>query len=993
MTTQQIIQSLRDPNTVEINSLKPSCCFYSKVNFNQEYLIDLNGKWEFTYKNDFFDRDETFYLKKHLEQKIIVPGHIELSGYGNIQYVNTQYPWDGKTKLIPPNFLEESNPTGQYLRKFEINTLDTNNQYILNFDGVELCFNVWLNGVYIGYGEDSHTRTQFDISPWLKKGYNFLAVEVYKYGSAIWLEDQDQWRLFGIHRSVYITLEPKYNVKDVNIKTRINFKLQSAIIDLKIKLNSPCEMTVVIKDPSQDVVYKSISYFNKDNLISIELDRVKIWSDEFPYLYTLELTTSDQISKVRFGIKEIKIKNNIILINEKKIILNGINRHEFHSKKGRAIGEEEMLFDIRFMKKNNINAVRCSHYPNQNRWYQLCDEYGIYVIDEVNLETHGTWQKMGIIDHQNENIVPHDNKIWEKAVLSRGASMYEQHKNHVSIIMWSCGNESYTGEIFQSLSAYLKSVDSTRLVHYEGVVNNREYKNISDVESRMYAMPEDVISYCWNDPEKPMILCEYSHSMGNSNGGLDKYQELIHKCNNYHGGFIWEYIEHGLEYGPLGVHYGGDYDDRPTDYNFVIDGLIKYDRSYSPKVLEVKYTYQPFKIKIFPTSFEIKNYHRFKNLSSYEIKINIFKNGNLSNSQIITLDCNPDQSRNYDFSNLCDEESDFIRIEVQHKEDGLYYKKGDEIGFEEKTVYEKRDLEKPVNNEHSTLEVIEGDVNIGVRMNSLMVQFHKSLCKITSMNISGKELLHNGRLFPGPTFFRAPTDNDYGAQKDYEMRQWELASKYQKGKSIKINKSQQGIVISTVLEIGTVPSTQIKVDYHFTNYNFIEVSMSYKGHESLPPMYRFGFDSHLKKELSNMTWYGKGPGETYQDRKKGSKTNIYVDRVDDQFTYTYPQTFGNKTDVRWIEILDDNGNGLRYESNELFEASVKKYSEITLSNADHQYELPHPFDLYFVIDKEQIGVGGNNSWGSWIDPGILDLQEGTINFVFKIIPKKGKKGE
>ena len=989
MNSEKILEVLRNPKIVELNRLKPYSNHLFQQSNKKDTIISLDGFWDFNHCY-FKDRDDDFFNRSHLNNTCLVPSHIELNGFGRIQYVNTQYPWDGDFRNNPPSFPENKNEVGQYLRSFEVADIDHNSTYYLTFLGVELCFNVWVNGTFVGYSENSHSTTRFDITNFISAGDNKVAVEVYKYGSAIWLEDQDQWRMFGIHRSVYIEKQPKSNVRNLSVKSHLMNDYHDAIVDIDIEVNNIVDTEVVIYNPNNQVVHKQTYKIDKEAKVRVHIQNIDLWSSEFPKLYKLYVIVKKSIYSTTFGLREIKVDKNQILLNGKKLILNGINRHEFEMTRGRAITRKEMLFDIQFMKKNNINAVRCSHYPNQDLWYHLCDQYGIYVIDEVNLETHGTWQKMSRVDHKSEHIVPHDKEEWLPAVLQRGKDLYEQHKNHPSIIMWSLGNESYSGTVIQKLSEYFHSVDKTRLVHYEGVFHNRTYAPISDVESRMYASPQDIIDYCENSPEKPIILCEYAHAMGNSNGGMNKYQELIHRYDNYHGGFIWEYIEHGLKPNRLEpVKYGGDYDDRPNDSNFNIDGLIKYDRTETPKVSEVKYVYQPFRATFDKEIFTIKNDYRFTNLSDFEVIVSFIQKGVIIHQEKTHINCSPMEKASFNYSNLCDQNYDLVRLEIKLKEDYIWAKKGHEIGFEEYGIVD--DDSEELTQTLGTPELVIGDVNIGVKANGVTYLFSKTDCKLSSIKIEDEEMLYNTRKSPGPVFFRAATDNDYGAKKDYELRQWMNASRYQQGRSIDASLKGHEVVVNTVIAVGTIPETTIQIDYRIDGNGSMKVSMSYQGEESFPSLYRFGFDLMIKKEYQNVSWYGRGPNETYQDRKRGNKTGIYHEKIEDQYLYTYPQTYGNKTDVRWMKIQHFNSVGLLFKSSELFECSARSYSEFHLDQADHANELPKPFCSYVVIDKIQLGVCGNDSWGAWVKEENQIHSVDRLNFDFMIEPIKGNK--
>ncbi|MGL5542816.1 MAG: glycoside hydrolase family 2 TIM barrel-domain containing protein, partial [Fusobacteriaceae bacterium] len=550
-------------------------------------------------------------------------------------------PWDGHEKLIPPMVPKDFNPVSSYVKTFEIPENWDRKAVYISFQGVESAFKIWLNGEFVGYSEDSFTPAEFDLSPYITEGENTLAVEVYKWCSGSWLEDQDFWRFSGIFRDVYLYTVPEIHVRDLRIVTELEGDYKKTVVKTEMKLQYLEKKHVKIV---QEIYYAEknlvasgeVSTESKNESLAVEIDHPDLWSAENPFLYEIIMTIKDAMTEEvievvlqKIGIRTFQMKDGLMLINGKRIVFKGVNRHEFSCYNGRVISEEEMLWDIKFLKANNFNAVRTSHYPNVTRWYELCDEYGLYVIDEANIESHGTWQKMGAC--RPEFVVPDSKPEWLGTVLDRGKSMLERDKNHPSIIIWSCGNEAYGGENLYKLSQYFRETDPTRIVHYEGVFWDRRYNGTSDMESRMYAKVVDIEEYLNNDPEKPFINCEYSHAMGNSNGGLHKYTELEEKYPMYQGGFIWDYIdqaimkrdENGIEF----LAFGGDFNDRSTDYNFCVNGLVYGDRKPSPKMQEVKGLFSDYKILPEKNSVVIKNQSLFTNISKYSTQYKVLRDG------------------------------------------------------------------------------------------------------------------------------------------------------------------------------------------------------------------------------------------------------------------------------------------------------------------------------------------------------------------------------
>lgn len=593
--------------------------FQNNFTENNSLLQSLNGSWQFRYSRNALERPEHFYQEDFIAREfdeITVPGHIELAGYDKIHYINTMYPWEGHTYRRPAfslgknsligTFSEASyNPVGSYLKRFDLDDGLLGKRVSISFEGVEQAMYVWLNGQFIGYAEDSFTPSEFDLTPYIKEKDNVLAVEVHKRSTAAFLEDQDFFRFFGIFRNVTLYAKPEIHMEDLWLKPFLREDNTSGKLELELKLSSRIELGMInisLLDDNDKIVFED-SMKAKDNVIyeSNILDSIKPWSYKNPYLYTVILKAFDkngalaEIVPYQIGFRRIEIKNKIILLNGKRLILNGVNRHEWSATGGRCINFSDMQTDMELILKNNINAVRTSHYPNQIPWYYLCDNHGIYLMAETNLESHGSWQKMGAIEPSWN--VPGSILEWKEAVLDRARTNFETFKNHTSILFWSLGNESYAGDNIESMNHFFQEKDASRLVHYEGVVNNRVYEaTISDVESRMYATPKEAEDYLESNPLKPFILCEYMHDMGNSLGGLKSYMDLISRYEMYQGGYIWDFIDQALFVkdeitGEMVLRYGGDFDDRPSDYEFSGNGIVFADRTEKPAMQEVKYYY------------------------------------------------------------------------------------------------------------------------------------------------------------------------------------------------------------------------------------------------------------------------------------------------------------------------------------------------------------------------------------------------------------------
>ena len=579
----------------------------------------LNGIWNFHYCTNAKERPADFYKEEFIQDgfdEIKVPGHIELAGYDKIHYINTMYPWEGHQYRRPAYSLEGNegegvfseasyNPVGSYFKTFDLEEGLLGKRVCICFEGVEQAMYVWLNGEFVGYAEDSFTPSEFDLTPFIRERNNVLAVEVHKRSTAAFLEDQDFFRFFGIYRNVTLYAKPEIHVEDMWAKPVLNEDNTSGTLTLDLKISyvaQPGNLKVYLKDVQGNIcVQKTVPISENIKLEPEAIENIIPWDNHNPYLYTLELELYDKAGNLKevvpykIGFRRVEIKNKIILLNGKRLILNGVNRHEWSAESGRCIDRKEMNWDIQLFKDNNINAVRTCHYPDQIPWYYLCDENGIYMMAEMNLESHGSWQKMGRIDPSWN--VPGSMPQWKEIVLDRARTNFETFKNHTSILFWSLGNESYAGDNIEYANRYYKEIDNSRLVHYEGVFHNRNYnETISDVESRMYASPQSIVEYLEADPKKPFILCEYMHDMGNSLGGMKSYIDLIDKYEMYQGGFIWDYIDQALFVqdeitGEKVLRYGGDFDDRPSDYEFSGNGIVFADRTEKPALQEVRYYY------------------------------------------------------------------------------------------------------------------------------------------------------------------------------------------------------------------------------------------------------------------------------------------------------------------------------------------------------------------------------------------------------------------
>lgn len=599
---------------------------YSDMKKEENPLFQsLNGQWEFFYSKNVKSRPVNFYEETFDASgfdKIMVPGHIELAGYDKIRYINTMYPWEGKeyhrgaysmeaTGAEKGMFSEaEYNPVGSYIKYFDLDKNMCGKRIHICFEGVEEAMYLWLNGQFVGYAEDSFTPSEFDLTPYIKETGNVLAVQVHKMSTAAFLEDQDFFRFFGIFRNVTLKAIPDVHMDDVWFQPVLNQDNVSGSVSVSMKVSAPDAQNItadfILKDREENLLAEKSVQLKKENdhlegTICIDLETVRLWDNHDPYLYHayVELKAEDgslvEVIPYDIGFRRIEIIDKIIYLNGKRLVITGVNRHEWNPKTGRCIGLEDMRADIACMLRNNINSVRTCHYPDQIPWYYMCDNAGIYVMAETNLESHGSFQKLGAIEPSCN--VPGSFPQWREAVLDRARNNFETFKNHTSVLFWSLGNESYAGDDIEAMNVYFAEKEDGRLVHYESSYYNRAYEDtISDLETRMYAKPEDVEEYLNNNPKKPYILCEFMHDMGNSMGGLGSYMKLIDKYDMYQGGFIWDFIDQAILVkdpvtGKEVLRYGGDFDDKPSDYEFSANGIVFADRKEKPAMQEVRYYY------------------------------------------------------------------------------------------------------------------------------------------------------------------------------------------------------------------------------------------------------------------------------------------------------------------------------------------------------------------------------------------------------------------
>ncbi len=969
------------------------------------FRLPLDGVWKFHYARNYAQTVSGFEAEDFdckCWEDIRVPAHIQMEGYDIPQYVNIQYPWDGREDVWRDAVPSEFNPVASYVKYFTLPEGFKKNGLYISFQGVESGFALWLNGQYVGYSEDSFTPSDFDLTPYVKEGENKLAVQVFKWTSSSWCEDQDFYRFSGIFRSVYLYTMPKVHVYDLKVQPVVDEAVLNAdlLVTMQMRGEGKARLTLtgsrnysVLEEKEEQIFFSEELPVSEGEVhFEKEVKKPDLWSAEIPNLYTLTIECFDQngerseLVSQRIGFRRFEMKDGIMTLNGKRIVFKGVNRHEFSSKTGRAVTREEVLKDIVTMKQNNINAIRTCHYPDASIIYDLCDEYGLYMIAENNLESHGSWDAAMHGSVPKDTIVPGDNMDWEPMMLDRVNSCYQRDKNHPAVLIWSVGNESYGGKVIFDMSEKFRALDPYRLVHYEGIFNDRRYEATSDMESQMYTSVENVKKFLAEHKEKPFIMCEYTHAMGNSCGAMHKYTDLTDTEPRYQGGFIWDYIDQSIlkkdRYGKDFQAYGGDFLERPTDYNFSGNGICYGgDRDPSPKMQEVKFNYQNISILFEKEGkFTVVNKNLFANTDRFRCVAVLQKNGVVVKKQEIETTVPPLSTKDYEipFAILRADDKDqkkdpdaeyTLTVSFRLKEDMSWADAGHEVAFGQK-IYKKipafHASEKPI-------RVVHGKVNIGVKGEDFDCLFSMLSGGLVSYRYAGKEMIEK---IPMPNFWRAPVDNDNGSMAPARYAQWKIASMYISHRNggmfdnvpTKVEEKDNTVTVTYTYFMPTTPAGKCQVSYTVFGDGTIETKLMYDPVEGLPDMPEFGMMFQFNADYDNLTWYGMGSEETYADRRHGAKLGIYSNKVADNMAkYLVPQECGNKVGVRYARIADAKGRGMMFEGDEL-SFSALPYTPHELENAAHVYELPQVHHTIVRVALAQMGVGGDDSWGSLVHP-------------------------
>lgn len=987
-----------NPQMISLNTEQSHCTLIPYQNINQAlkaerfaspFFKSLNGKWKFNWVKKPANRPMDFYKTEFdVSQwdEIDVPGNWQMFGYGIPVYLNIPYVF----KKDPPHIQQDYNPVGSYRTEFTIAKDWDGRQVFLHFDGVESAFYLWINGEKVGYSQGSRTPAEFNITKYLKNGKNILAAEVYQWSDGSYLECQDFWRLSGIFRNVYLFSTPKVHIRDFEIKTDLDNNFVDATLSVTAKVwnygEKNCEKPMV-----QVSLYDSENNLNGGQVLmkattaliapateSVIMMKTQIknplkWSAEFPNLYTLVLRLMDkdgnelEIESAKFGFREVEITNGQLKVNGVSILVKGVNRHEHDDRTGHYVTRESMIKDIQLMKQFNINTVRTSHYPDDPEWYELCDKYGLYLIDEGNIEAHG-------IGYAPENVLA-NRPEWKEAHLDRIRRMVERDKNHPSIIIWSLGNEAGDGTAFEACSDWIHHRDPSRPVHYERAGRQPH----TDIVCPMYSRIESIIKYAQEEQNRPLILCEYAHAMGNSVGNLQDYWDAIEKYDFLQGGCIWDWVDQGLikttEDGREYWGYGGDFGDNPNDANFCLNGLVLPDRGLTPKIWEVKKVYQYIKflpVNLAEGKIEIINKYFFRNLKDLIIKWEVIGDceqvlsGNISQPDIAPNESKIIDLKNYKIIPKPGVEY-FLNFSVITANEEALVPKGHEVAIEQfelpiEIVVNKTSIEK-----FPELSITQDKAKATITGENFNLIFDKKTGTISSYVFKGTKLIEAG---PIPNFWRAPTDNDFGNGMQKRCAHWQKASNNRIVKKIRVKKIAKNRIDVLVDFVLPDVDSKHRVSYSVLGSGDIVVASNLRlGEQSVHELMRFGMKMRLPKEFEKMEYFGRGPHENYWDRKTASLIGIYKSTVRDQYVpYISPQENGNKTEVRWAAFRNEEGMGMMAIGMELLSMSALHYSIEDLSQekrgTKHDIDLQERDFVALNLDYKQTGVGGDNSWGA-----------------------------
>ncbi len=958
------------------------------------YEQSLDGMWRFHYAPspanvvagfEAADFDASGW------DEIPVPAHIQLQGYDRPQYVNVQYPWDGWEQVEPGEVPTGFNPVASYVRDIELDRpLEDGETVSVVFAGAESAIAVWCNGRYVGYGTDSFTPNEFDLTEVLVPGVNRLAVQVFKFSSGSWLEDQDMFRFSGLFREVRLVRRPRAHIEDLRIRTILSDDLASAEVRVEVELRGEGSVTGRLEGAG---ALEAVG----DGVFVVRVDDPRLWSPESPALYELVLEVRDaagaltEVVPQQVGIRRFGIEDGVLKLNGRRVVFHGVNRHEF-GLDGRVMTREQTEEDLRALKRINVNAIRTSHYPNNSFFYELADRYGFLVIDEMNLETHGMWDRLRYLGASDDEAFPGDRPEWLPALLDRAASMLERDKNHVSVVMWSCGNESYGGTDIVAVADWFRANDD-RPVHYEGTDWDARHPEMSDVLSKMYTPAAQLPAFLEQHPGKPLILCEYAHAMGNSFGAVDEYVELAYREPRFQGGFIWDFSDQAIAMtdpdGCAYFGYGGDNGESPHDGDFCGNGIFFADHTPTPKTQEVAKVYEGLKVAVERDSFTVENRYLATASSAFACVVTLSREGEVLASATVETDVAPGARASYPLPVTvpdADGEHDVV-VSFRLREATAWADAGHEVAwgqgvFGAWTPLAQVGAEPP--------RLVRGIHNIGVHGSRFHVIFSRLHGGLTAYRFGegaegGRELL---RGVVRPNFWHAPTSNERGWGGPAEDGAWLLASRYA------FTRPESLDPVVTVGDDGSVtavyryalpirPATVCEVAYRVDGSGRVEVTQTMELAEGLPDLPEFGTMLTTADRLDTWRWYGEGPEESYVDRRNGARLGVWNADVRTALTpYLRPQEAGSRTGVRWAEVTDDRGAGLRFDAAGGMEFSALPWTPDQIEAAAHPNELPPSHRTVLRPALMRRGVAGDDSWGARTLAQYRLPTTGTLRFRF-----------
>ncbi len=971
------------------------------------YFQCLNGNWKFHWVRRPEDRPREFFRPDYDVShwaEIPVPSNWQMQGYDFPHYSNIRYPFEKN----PPFIRHDHNPVGSYRRAFTVPASWQGRQVFIHFDGVESAFYIWVNGQEAGYSEDSRTPAEFNITKYLRPGPNVLAVEVYRFSDGSYLEDQDFWRLSGIFRDVYLFSTADLHIRDFEIRTPFDAAYRDAELRVNVKLrnygaqSAAARVEAALFDMSgrqlmelaaQQTTAPAGGEVSLDFAAAVQNPRK--WSAEIPELYKLLLTVKDSGGRVvevipcLFGFRQVEIKGGQLLVNGRAIYLKGVNRHEHDPDLGHVPTTAMMIKDIELMKRHNINAVRTSHYPNTPEWYELCDRYGLYLIDEANIESHG----MGYRPDQTLANKPE----WQKAHLDRIERMVERDKNHPSVIIWSMGNEAGDGINFVKASEWIHRRDPGRPVHYERAERRRHV----DIVSPMYHRIEQIVEYAKSNPDRPLILCEYAHAMGNSVGNLQDYWDAIEKYKVLQGGFIWDWVDQGLRHrtgpGEEFWAYGGDFGDKPNDGNFCVNGLVQPDRKPNPSLYEVRKVYQYIKVEpadLAAGKVRIRNKYAFRSLDFVDIDWAVAVDGvEVETGRLpkMSLEAGESQEVTVPFRKpeLKPGSEAFLTVRFSLSDDALWARRGHVVAWDQLELpFEAPPLPKADVAAMPAVKLSESGSAFLVAGGDFQLTIGKRTGSIESFKANGKELI---AAPPAPNFWRAPIDNDIGNKMPKRLGIWWQAGPQREVRSVTGEQAGPQVVRITAEAILPAGGSRYRNTYTVYGSGDVVVEADFQPSGRLPELPRFGMQMAVPAEFSRMAWYGRGPHENYWDRKTGAAVGLYSGAVEELIhIYVRPQENANRTDVRWVALTNSEGAGLLAVGMPLLSVSAWPFTMDQLQQARHTHELPRDNKITVNLDYMQTGVGGDDSWGALPHPQYT-LYSKPYRYKFRLRPLSGRQ--